>query len=148
MSQNLTPAERSMRARLGAHSQWARTEDRAARTAAARAGFQKRFENQVDPDGVLEPAERAKRVVHARQEHMLRMAMASAKARRLRAQLADIEAALADDGADDEDGVATATHSNTEQHGGAVVEDVGVAETGDRVSTAPHPVHGDGPVEL
>jgi hypothetical protein len=79
-----TPAERSMIGQLGAHAQWARCEDRTARTAAARSGFYKRFENEVDPDGVLDPAERAKRAEHARQAHMLKMAMASAKARRLR----------------------------------------------------------------
>jgi hypothetical protein len=83
---NLTPAERSMRAQLGAHALWAKTEDRAAHTQAARSGFYRRFENQVDPDGVLDPAERAKRAEHARQAHMLRLSMASAKARRLRAE--------------------------------------------------------------
>lgn len=80
----MTPAERHMRAQLGAHAQWARCEDRTARTAAARSGFYKRFEQQVDPDGVLDPAERAKRAEHARQAHMLKMAMASAKVRRSR----------------------------------------------------------------
>lgn len=93
----LTPAERRMRSQLGAHAQWARTDDRTARTAAARAAFHKRFERQVDPDGVLDPAERAKRAEHARQAHMLKLAMASAKARRLRAQVAEIETDLADE---------------------------------------------------
>jgi hypothetical protein len=78
----LTPAERTMRAQLGAHSQWARCDDRTERTAAARKGFDKRFENQVDPNGVLDPAERAKRAENARQAHMLKLALASAKARR------------------------------------------------------------------
>ena len=78
----LTPAERQMRAQLGAHAQWARCDDRTERTAAARKGFNKRFENQVDPDGVLDPAERAKRAENARQAHMLKLALASAKARR------------------------------------------------------------------
>lgn len=81
----MTPAERTMRARLGAHAQWARTEDRTARTAAARSGFYKRFENEVDPDGVLSPAERAQRAENARKAHMLKLSMASAKARRRRA---------------------------------------------------------------
>jgi hypothetical protein len=93
----MTPAERSIRAKLGAHAQWAKTEDRTERTASARAGFYRRFENQVDPDGVLNPAERAKRAENARQAHMLRMALASAKARRLRAQVVGIETALADE---------------------------------------------------
>ncbi|MCT7369619.1 hypothetical protein [Mycolicibacterium llatzerense] len=93
----LTPAERRMRSQLGAHAQWARCNDRSARTASARAAFNKRFENQVDPDGVLDPAERARRATHARQAHMLKLALASAKARRLRAQQADIEDQLADE---------------------------------------------------
>jgi hypothetical protein len=84
MAAALTPAERHMRAQLGAHAQWARCDDRTARTAAARSGFFKRFETQVDPDGVLDPAERAKRAENARQAHMLKLAMASAKARRQR----------------------------------------------------------------
>lgn len=96
----LTPAERRLRSQLGAHAQWARTDDRTARTAAARAAFHKRFENQVDPHGVLDPAERAKRAEHARQAHMLKLAMASAKARRLRAQVAEIETGLADEDPD------------------------------------------------
>lgn len=86
-----------MRSQLGAHAQWARTDDRTARTAAARAAFYRRFENQVDPDGVLDPTERAKRAEHARQAYMLKLAMASVKARRLRAQVADIETDLADE---------------------------------------------------
>lgn len=94
---DLSPSERTMRAQLGAHAQWARTDDRTARTAPARAGFYKRFENQVDPDRVLEPGERAKRAEHAKKAHMLKLAMASAKARRLRAQVADIDATLADE---------------------------------------------------
>jgi hypothetical protein len=32
-----------------------------ARTAAARAGFHRRFENEMEPDGLLDPAERARR---------------------------------------------------------------------------------------
>jgi hypothetical protein len=78
----LTPAERHMRAQLGAHAQWARCDDRTERTAAARKGFNKRFENQVDPDGILDPAVRAKRAENARQAYMLKLALASAKARR------------------------------------------------------------------
>ena len=46
-----------------------------------------RFEKLVDPDGVLAPEERARRVEHARKAHIARMAMASAKARRIRAQV-------------------------------------------------------------
>ena len=46
------------RGRLGAHVSWANTADKPARTSAARRAFMARFEREVDPDGVLNPAER------------------------------------------------------------------------------------------
>lgn len=71
--------------RIGAHTRWARTADRSTATAAARQGFMARFEREVDPDGVLSPAERAIRADHARKAHMQRLAMASAAARKAKA---------------------------------------------------------------
>ena len=65
------------------------------RTEPARKAAFARFEDQVDPDGVLAPEERAKRANNALQAHMLRMALAAAKARRLRKQAAAIETGLA-----------------------------------------------------
>ncbi len=41
-----------------------------------------RFERQVDPDGVLTPAERARRAGHARKAYFARLALRSAQARR------------------------------------------------------------------
>jgi hypothetical protein len=82
--QSLTPAQRSLRSRLASHVSWANTTDRAARTAAARAAFRDRFERQVDPEGVLDPAERSLRADHARRAHMQSLALKSAKARRAR----------------------------------------------------------------
>jgi hypothetical protein len=41
-----------------------------------------RFERQVDPDGVLSPAERARRAGHARKAYFTRLALRSAQARR------------------------------------------------------------------
>jgi hypothetical protein len=41
-----------------------------------------KFERQVDPDGVLAPAERARRAEHARKAHFKRMALKSAHVRR------------------------------------------------------------------
>ncbi len=67
MPDNRTPAQKSMQGMLGAHASWANTEDRSARTAAARKKALLRFEQQVDPDGVLHPAERAVRAAHAPQ---------------------------------------------------------------------------------
>jgi hypothetical protein len=81
----LTPEQRSLRGRLAAHESWAVTADPSARTAPARAAFLERFERQVDPDGVLDPAARARRAEHARKAHFARMALRSAQARRKRA---------------------------------------------------------------
>jgi hypothetical protein len=70
---------------------WLNTEDRPARTEAARAGLQSRFERQVDPEGegTLDPAERHRRAESARKAHMLKMQLASLKARRQRRQGGD-----------------------------------------------------------
>lgn len=80
-----TPAERSLMARIASNTSWANTADRSARTAPARRAFLDRFERQVDPDGTLPPAERARRAESARKAHFQRMARASARARRRRA---------------------------------------------------------------
>ncbi|MGI8711573.1 MAG: hypothetical protein ACR2LA_11340 [Acidimicrobiales bacterium] len=77
-----TPEERSLRGRIGAHESWARTTDPAARTAPARAAAAARFEHEVDPEGLLPEAERKRRAEHARKAWFLRLALASARARR------------------------------------------------------------------
>jgi len=77
-----TAADRTLAARIAAHESWAATPDFAARTAPARRVAWERFENQVDPDGVLPPAERARRAEHARRAHFVGMALKSAQARR------------------------------------------------------------------
>lgn len=56
--------------------------DPAAHTAPARAAFMDRFEREVDPDGTLDPAARARRAEHARKAYFTRLALQSAKARR------------------------------------------------------------------
>jgi len=71
----MTPTQRRLRAQIAAHARWSRCEDRAAATAAATAGFLTRFEKQVDPDGVLDPQERARRAESALKSHMLRMSL-------------------------------------------------------------------------
>jgi hypothetical protein len=78
----LTPAERSLRARIAVHTSWAQTTDRAARTAPARRAALERFQRQVDPDGSLSEAERARRAEQAMRAHMARLALRSARARR------------------------------------------------------------------
>jgi len=80
----LTPAERSLRARLASYASWAQTADPAARTAKARAAFQDRFEHQVDPKGVLPEADRRRRADAARRAYFTGLALKSAKARRSR----------------------------------------------------------------
>jgi hypothetical protein len=75
-------ADRSLIARLAAHESWANTADPSARTAPARRAMLDRFERQVDPDGVLPPAERARRAGHARKACFARLALRSAQARR------------------------------------------------------------------
>lgn len=82
----LTPSERTLCAQIAAHESWAHTEDRNARTAKARNAFMDRFESDVDPDGLLTPAERAVRAEHARKAYFARLALKSAQARRRRAE--------------------------------------------------------------
>jgi len=76
--------DRVLRARLGAHVSWANTPDPAARTAPARRAALARFDHEVDPDGVLPVAERARRAESARKAHFARLALRSAQVRRRR----------------------------------------------------------------
>jgi len=77
-----TPSERSLLASLASHESWARTEDRVARTAAARAAALSRFEREADPDGVLTSAERQRRAEHLHKAHMTRLSLKAATSRR------------------------------------------------------------------
>lgn len=90
----VNPTERALISRIAAHSKWADTTDRSAATAPARQAFIERFERQVDPDGTLDPRERAVRAEHARKAHYTRLALKSAQSRRRgRKLLADAAAA-------------------------------------------------------
>ncbi len=75
----MTPAERSMRSRIGALTAHARG---STNTGPARAAFLSRFELQVDPDGVLEPAERARRAEFARKAYFTSLALRASMKRR------------------------------------------------------------------
>jgi hypothetical protein len=77
-------ARRALRARMAAHHLHAGITDPAAHTAPARAAFLGRFEREVDPDGVLDARQRARRAEHARKAYFLRLALASAHARAAR----------------------------------------------------------------
>jgi hypothetical protein len=79
-SMSLTAAERSLRAKIGAHALHAHY-DGVALTERARAKFLATFEHQVDPNGVLPPEVRQRRALHARRAHMARLSLAASKAR-------------------------------------------------------------------
>lgn len=72
--------------RIGAHSRWSKEADRSGATQAARDGLYRRFEDEVDPDRVLLPEERAKRVESARRAYYTRIALKSAASRRAKSQ--------------------------------------------------------------
>ena len=69
----LTAQQRSSRARIAARARWAQQDGRDG-TAVAREAFLARFERQVDPEGLLDPVERARRAESAKREHFQRMA--------------------------------------------------------------------------
>jgi hypothetical protein len=73
--------KRVLQARMAAHALHAQLKDPAAHTAPARKAFLSRFEREVDPEGLLEPQERARRAEHAKKAYFLRLAAASSKAR-------------------------------------------------------------------
>jgi hypothetical protein len=77
-----SPEDRKLAASIAAHSSWALTADPAARTAPGRQAFLDGFERQVDPDGTLTPADRARRAEHARKAYFQKLALRSAQARR------------------------------------------------------------------
>jgi hypothetical protein len=66
---------------MAAHALHAKVTDPAAHTAPARKVFLSRFEREVDPEGVLEPQERARRAEHAKKAYFSGLAAASSKAR-------------------------------------------------------------------
>jgi hypothetical protein len=77
----LSPQQRSLRAQIAANSRWSK-EDPKEGTKPARAGYERRFELEVDPDGTLPDVERKRRAAAAMRAHMQRLALASSRARR------------------------------------------------------------------
>lgn len=73
--------QRVLRARIAAHTSWANTVDRTARTEKARRTFADRFLDQVPPE-ITDPVERAKAADNLRKAHYIRMALKSAQARK------------------------------------------------------------------
>lgn len=84
MPHELTPEQRTLRARLGAHSLHATITDETAHTAPARKAFLDKFVAEVDPDGQLPEAERERRAAHAHKAYMARLAFESARIRAAR----------------------------------------------------------------
>jgi len=82
-----TESDRTLAARIAAHESWAKSANRSARTAPARAALLAKFEAQVDPDGSLSPEERLSRAENARKAHFTRLALKSARSRRKAADL-------------------------------------------------------------
>lgn len=80
------PTTRKLAAQVAAHALWAQTSDRAAQTSAARNAMQKRFEQEVDPDGLLDLDERIRRAKHARSAHMSRLALTRHRNNRIAAE--------------------------------------------------------------
>jgi hypothetical protein len=81
---HMTPEELHLRASHAAHTSWAHTEDRPARTSKARQAFDQKFYDEVDPDRVLPAKEREKRAKNARQAYFAGLALKAATAARKR----------------------------------------------------------------
>ena len=75
----MTPAERTLRARIGAYSLHAQG---GTNTGPARAKFLQKFLLEVDPNGMLPEGERQKRAEAAKRGYFARLALKSAQKRR------------------------------------------------------------------
>ena len=86
MALSLTPGQRKLRARAAAfalHAQGGTT------TKAATAAFLDKFEREVDPAGVLDPAERVRRAQYARKSYMAALSLKASRARGRKAKPED-----------------------------------------------------------
>lgn len=79
------PARRKQIASLAAHVSWAKTAHRAERMSPANRAREQRFEAEVDPDGVMDPADRARAAESARKAYYRRLSMSGVEARRAKA---------------------------------------------------------------
>lgn len=77
----LSPEQRSLRARIAAHTMHG-TNDSRQTSANGRQAFLDRFEREADPDGTLPPEERARRAEQLKKAYFTRLALKSAQARR------------------------------------------------------------------
>ncbi len=82
MSDNpLTPAQRTARARIAAHTRWANEPDRLAATKPGRDAAFEKLLDEVDPRRVLPDDERLKRARNAQKAQLERIRLASSRAR-------------------------------------------------------------------
>lgn len=81
MPSSLSPSERSTRASIAANTMHAQGKTN---TRPATEAFLARFLDEVDPDRVLTVQERERRAEHAKRAYMAKLALRSAKARRLK----------------------------------------------------------------
>ena len=81
MSEHLSAEERRLRAKIAAHAAHAK-HGSAKLLEAANAKNKAKYDDQVDPDRLLDPAERAKRAAAARSADMTRLSFLAAKARK------------------------------------------------------------------
>lgn len=77
----LTPEQRTLRARLAAHTLHSKVDSRV-HTQPAREAFLARFEREVDPDRLLSDVERKRRADAARKAYFTSLAFKSSKTRR------------------------------------------------------------------
>lgn len=75
------PVIRRQVASIGGLTRWA-FEDPSAQAERAKRNIEERFLREVDPDGVLEPDERARRATRLKSAYFKRLALKSAQARR------------------------------------------------------------------
>jgi hypothetical protein len=77
----MTPEQRRLSASAAAYASWAKTKDRTARTSPGTRALMERFERQVDPNGEMDPATRAKAAEAARKAYFRGLALRSSIAR-------------------------------------------------------------------
>jgi hypothetical protein len=97
---NMTPEQRTARARVAAYDRWAREPDRVAATRAAREAQHRELYAEADRQGITDPVVREQMANAAQAEKMARMRLraASAPARRRRAAARRADRAAVQDG--------------------------------------------------
>ncbi len=88
----LTAAERTLRAQKAANARWSRPGARQRQSRVIRDSRLRYYELQVDPDGQLDPAERARLAQNALNADMAGLALKASRARRAAAARRSTEA--------------------------------------------------------